>query len=330
MTRALSTMLMDSDGQQLLKTASASFFWSEHSPRATLPTWVATLGGSEEIRGKLGRWKSSRSCTEGYSRQDKIIIFRVQANTAAVIRKGAGQATDNDPFGERSLLRTLRTRLEHEGYTEYDIDGTISNLTHFGEPRSEKMASDFIEDIYAEVEFPMLDDNDMAAFPPATIPGGFDDEEDGELPKDDEENEDLRRLPEKKAEIELPAALIVDPESDDDLSDVPRSLDYVTSCTKKTGTRCLHRVGWCWRVPGIDYKIHMRFPQVPPQAEYDSMCKHCWRHQELGHDQLPRGAGCGSSSTSSSSRAELSDIVSFEEAKDGLSNDEERFLSRAE
>ena len=124
-----------------------------------------------------------------------------------------------------------------------------------------------------------------------------------ELPADDEEGEALLRLTFGKAGLVIPDSLIVDSDSDDGVyREVPAGCDYVTSQSRKQGLRKLHRVGWCCRTPGMDYKIHKSYQAAPAQTEYDKMCKQCWKHQGLGTarssvDTVSSGSASTSSST---------------------------------
>jgi hypothetical protein len=55
------------------------------------------------------------------------------------------------------------------------------------------------------------------------------------------------------------------------------SYDYVVSVTAKQRMRRLHRVGWCWRLPGVDYSNFKVLPGEPEAADFDLCCKDCWR-----------------------------------------------------
>ena len=311
MSRMLARMLKTEGGDVLLPLPCVSLFWTEHSPRATLPTWVATLGGTEELRGKLGRWKSSQSCTEGYSRQDRVIINRAQANAAMFIRQNKGVTAAEDHFGERAVLRALRLKIEDE-VSQKATEDIITGLTFFGLPPSTSSASHFLED-YGRADF----EQDPRAGHGEEVPPTVADDETAsleigdmvdELPTNDEEGEALLRLTLGKAGLKIPDSLVVDSDSDEDgYRDVPAGYDYATSQSRKHGLRKLHRVGWCGRVPGADYRVHQTFQTPPLQSDYDSLCKQCWRHQ--GPESAPssqRAESSGSASTSSSTREDKS------------------------
>ena len=103
----------------------------------------------------------------------------------------------------------------------------------------------------------------------------------------------------------------VDSEDEDEIR--PKKLDYVVSKkgNSRSATRRLHRVGWCWRWPGVDYTIHDWFKSkedIPDEGvEYDVLCKQCWPdHGRSGEDLKKRPrldeALVDNSSSSSSSK----------------------------
>jgi len=81
--------------------------------------------------------------------------------------------------------------------------------------------------------------------------------------------------------------------------------DFVISITDKRGLRMLHRLGRCYRWPGIHYKDYELLGKTRPGPyTYDKVCGTCWPRKE-GSDsvalELQSGSeGSGSSSTSSS------------------------------
>ena len=268
---------------------------------------AATLGISDEVRGKMGRWKSSMSTVEGYSRQDKSIIYKAQAQTASFIREQRSAASVEDIFGERSIIDLMRARLVEEGCTPDDIYWTVTNLTYFGAAVAVAQDPALGEEGVLEDDYGDADD--------------FGDN-DAPLPSIDAmsevEQEVLTASEDTAFEDRTLAVQVVAVDSDDDMYDecleVPDPLDYVTCRSERSGARRLHRVGWCWRTPNIDYKVWEIFKDVPAQTSYDVICKQCWKHHGdyvPGHysTNSPSGSSLqhdddASSTTSSSSQAE--------------------------
>jgi hypothetical protein len=71
---------------------------------------------------------------------------------------------------------------------------------------------------------------------------------------------------------------------------------YVVSLRGRTSKRCLHKVGRCYRVPGLDYKRYeVLGATIPENAAVDHYCRKCWS------TGLPTAHGSRSSSPSTSS-----------------------------
>ena len=61
---------------------------------------------------------------------------------------------------------------------------------------------------------------------------------------------------------------------------------YVVSITRKKQVRCLHVLGRCWRVPYLHYHDAECYGEVlPDEADYDTLCKGCWRGQVPWHEE---------------------------------------------
>ena len=98
-------------------------------------------------------------------------------------------------------------------------------------------------------------------------------------------------------------------DSDESHCELPARLDYATSRSRKNATRRLHRVGWCWRIPGVDYKVHESFRGMPDADRYDDMCKHCWEHQGSQMQAGTSEQGELEGSTSSSSAEDFQNMM---------------------
>ncbi len=61
---------------------------------------------------------------------------------------------------------------------------------------------------------------------------------------------------------------------------------YVVSISGKHGFRRLHKLGACFRVPGIDYMLFEEMgPDMPDHDKYDEFCGNCW---PPSGDSVPR------------------------------------------
>ena len=99
----------------LLLPVTASF-WTEHSGRATLPSWAACVGSfPSDWVNYLGRWAVEKSDT--YVRTHRLRVKKIQEEVAACIRglADAGKALDEDPLFA-DLARHLRVKgMEESG-----------------------------------------------------------------------------------------------------------------------------------------------------------------------------------------------------------------------
>ena len=73
----------------------------------------------------------------------------------------------------------------------------------------------------------------------------------------------------------------------------PVGLDYVVSISCKKQIRTLHRVGWCFRIPGVHYREYVNLGAVLPEgANFHRCCKSCWvTAGEEGLGGAGRGGG---------------------------------------
>eukprot|EP00973_Karenia_brevis_P037684 5199831-Karenia_brevis.AAC.1 len=60
--------------------------WTEHSERAVLNTWAATIGCCKDERDKLGRWQADQS--DDYLRSSRATVFSIQSKVVHAIVSG--------------------------------------------------------------------------------------------------------------------------------------------------------------------------------------------------------------------------------------------------
>ena len=93
MTKALGLKLGvgKPEGPTLI-AASAVSFWSEHSPRSTLPGMAAVLGVPEKVVNKMGRWRSEQVTSDEYIRHDRVMLCKAQELVANQVRNTFGKS----------------------------------------------------------------------------------------------------------------------------------------------------------------------------------------------------------------------------------------------
>ena len=63
--------------------------WTEHSERATLRSWAAAAGVTEEVRRQLGRW--APTVDQAYERTVRANILSAQLMIALFVKKESGK-----------------------------------------------------------------------------------------------------------------------------------------------------------------------------------------------------------------------------------------------
>ncbi len=96
-------------------------------------------------------------------------------------------------------------------------------------------------------------------------------------------------------------------DSEEEQQEESRAEGYVIAISRRRGTRCLHKVGLCYRVPGRHYQNYEMCGGSRPGAEtYDDFCRDCWRHDKSTRVHTTAeglGSDTGSSRRTSSSSA---------------------------
>ena len=272
-SRALFGSLTATGGYGRLLSEDALPFWSEHSDRAGVDSWLAAVGVGADHRRFLGRWAAT-GAQDAYVRTALRICENLQIVAARHARAVA--AGGPDYFGEEHLTAQLLAFLRRKGVSERDCEVQTDLL---------KMA-----------------DYSLTPTPFASLsPTGGINEEQGEasagdgvpVPEeaDEEEAEDALEMPEAKPE-------------DDQL---PPPQGFVVSITRGGRFRRLHFAGGCWRVPGEHYRKYVDYGQRCPRPdEVHARCADCFPPEKLeaiANDSDKESSGSETSSSTSSSSA---------------------------
>ena len=73
-------------------------FWTEHSPRACVPSWTGLLGVEKSVRDLLGRWSPTGS--EDYTRTYRLTVKKLQQEVVAALRAGDDRLEEDDIWEE--------------------------------------------------------------------------------------------------------------------------------------------------------------------------------------------------------------------------------------
>ena len=286
-TRSLLGSLTTSLGTALLPQP-APYFWSEHSDRAGLDSWCATLGVGETERGFLGRW-ANKSSTDTYVRTACRVVENLQRLACTHARKSFKGGPDY--FGEEHVLLDLKKFLLAKGMDEGTAAVTVASLTVADASLDPTAEGDFRAAVLAPL--PALADAGSDSGDEAADAGtNWDLFGGGEAPTEaiqDAAGPDGQPLEEKILVAEAASR-----------APVPVPIrGFVVSRTKRVKHRKLHAVQLCWRVPGTHYKEWKDFGEMlPAEAEFDSVCSTCLPSGPLAPEELD-AVSSGSSSSSS-------------------------------
>jgi hypothetical protein len=120
--------------------AGVQQFWTEHSDRATLPTWAKACGFQKEDRDRLGRWRPSES--EEYIRTSKQTVTKIQKEVASTIKGAVGM----DRLDEHETLEKLGEWLKEKGCTEDEVKEQLSVLNLWGDLGNILVPADVVEE----------------------------------------------------------------------------------------------------------------------------------------------------------------------------------------
>ena len=219
----------DADSHRIIRIL-ASYFWSEHSARATLVSMARALHVPKTITDRLGWWGMGSDASDGYMRTYRTLISKVQEKVAATIRKSMVGPGKLDVFGENFVLADLTEKIKSKKpeLKDEDIRAFIDTLRTFS-----KETTVLEDEASREWWLKETDKEDLA------ILGGEGAKE--QDVKNDESSEDEEPEPQKT--VPLPGTWVV---------------------TRKY--KCLHIVGDCYREPLVHY-IH--FDTVKPKVDKD-------------------------------------------------------------
>lgn len=242
-----------------LMSGTAATYWTEHSPRSTLASWVSCLGTfPADWPDLLGRWGAGRA--EGYVRTHRRRVHLMQE---AVAEKFRSSRNPHVLFDEDALFTDLREYLMRKGLAEPAARDQVERLI---------------------------------------VKGKLDEEADAE--------EADRSAEGSTVEISDGEVVPITEVSKHGVVQVEELMgQYVVSVV--ANRRRLHRIGNCYRIPGIDYaNFEVLGEGEPDRSLYTSWCQFCWRGQGQAATAEAARSSSASGSSSSSSSSEPAAIVS--------------------
>ena len=237
----------EGSGTPLLKKGALGF-WSEHSERGTMTTYMQLAKVPGEVRKMVGRWAMTQD--EEYLRNLESSVRAAQVTVARMLSTWSEPRLQDF---ECQIANDLVAYLRHRKVDEEEIREQVSNLSL---PETKKVPKE-------------QDD-------PGDGTSGF---------RKKEREEEVETISNTTIFTPSPGVLA---KEEDSATDEEGSFDqqamqvenaaYVFSIVGSCRRRTLHRVGECWRVPGVNYKDFLvAGEERPPLLSGDRECRDCFR-----------------------------------------------------
>ncbi len=253
-----------------------AMFLRPHSWRSFLTSMAGSMSAPPELLRWLAAWRPKAD--EAYVRTSRERTVVLQATVARLIRLHIG---GQDVAGEHGLLDKLWQHMTDRGCTSEEVERVVGALRAFpGEIVTTPL--------WAAIAEPPSGGSSSAAAVPQESPSR-------------KRGGDVRYDQEVSSEEHLPEAAPIK--------------GYVISVSRVKGRRCLHRVGQCYRKPGVHYATFEAYgANLPPPTSYGDYCRDCWRTDEpvrgVGMDGARYGSDTGSSRRTSSASSTSSSVHS--------------------
>ena len=233
-------------------------FWTEHSSRSSLVSMARALGVPKEVTDRLGWWAVGTQASEEYIRTYGLLAAKAQKLVACTSRqaleeKEAESAGVPDHYGEDRVLEKLVESLVKKGYKADDkeVVDMVESLRTFPGCPLEVSSSPGVPVCSWEV---------------SSSPG-------------------TKPLWEVSVEIEaaeqtgVPAVKDFFKDEADEKQEeepIPEIGTWIISDAAFRGTRCLHIVESCHRIPKVHYKMWTTVADPVCATAFKKVCKTCF------------------------------------------------------
>ena len=233
--------------KETLLCAGLGPLWTEHSERMTLRTWAQAVRVPEDVRRQMGRWRPSAD--EGYEAAARVNVLRAQKTIAEFIRLNKGRA---DVFDEYMVMEQVGKRMEGMGLPEQMVEEQLKILCRF---TARDSGGPDVHQVRWRMHGPVQFLRPEEGTPATPVDVDEDSEAETIVPGDGGEP--------KPEGVNLRG-------------------QFVISTVGRSGTKTLHKVGECYREPGVHYASYQVIgEEAPNPGEYHQACKVCF----------PRGGG---------------------------------------
>jgi hypothetical protein len=278
MSQALFLLLVcgnDSGNAQSLFDVGVANYFTEHSERATIATWCQACRLPADVRKRITHHEPS--CDENYIRCNRMLIEDGQRRMAALIRHGK---RGFDFVDEMQMLQGLREYMMEGGCEINRINAQLDRLMYFnGQVRG----------LGGEADRPAKVEASSSSTSGSSAHSWHMVEE--EVATEKVDHQPLTPVTEE---------ILMRHDTQDGRH--AGLGEWVISVTGTRATRRLHRVGECYRIPGIHYsQFEILGGQEPEENCYDAKCKICFSNQAPFKDSTSHSDN--DSETASSSTA---------------------------
>ena len=251
------------DGSALLD-AKAADFWSEHSDRAGLDSWLAALNVAAPERGFVGRWAATGS-QDTYVRTALRVVENLQLQAVRFARESWKSGPDF--FGEEHTLELLKGMLLSRGWSPENADDQVARLTSAD-------ASIFFS-IELTQKFSAISARSEAEEAPTT-PRRPDVDE-----REDTDSLDFEGDPSAISAEQIEEARdLVHEQTDPQLEPIE---GFFVATSRKGMRRKLHFAGACRLAPDLADPLLIRCGGIMPAADsFDGCCAICFPGERLG------------------------------------------------
>ena len=277
--------------------------WTEHSARASVPSWADCLATfPKDWVDHLGRWGGDGSA--GYVRTYRSRVRKIQESVARALRESR---SGPDFLDEEEILEHMARFLRAGDLDEETIEKAKVRLRYFENTCVDRTA-DQIEDQKNDVQ--EVEARALEAGDGASVSAGPAGDAAAAAPSEVATSVDGSVV----SVASVPYIGRAGPEENEGaVGPVPRQ-GYYVSIRPGSGFRRLHLLGACGRRPGVDYTRYMYMgARCPSSEEYHDWRKQCWRAGSPLTEYSGEEESWSSSSSSSSSDQEAA-VTSHEPA----------------
>jgi len=253
-----------------------SRFWTERSSRSSLVSMARALGVPKEVTDRLGWWAVGTQASEDYIRTYSTLSAKVQALVAETCRSALKEKESGrykqDIFGEERVLEKLSETMEEQGI-DLNKEGIPELLNLFRTFKSDLMVPQPID--RATSHGHKVSNTGSVEETPKWNPAWEKDPLDLLVPQPTDRATSHGHKISNTESVEEKPKFEKDGDKEEEV-EVPEIGTWVISDAAYRGTKCLHIIGSCHRVPGVHYKLWTPVADPVCESSFKKVCKVCF------------------------------------------------------